>query len=286
MQGDGNMNKIVVVILCLSLVVVLVPIAITNPDISTYDPMADVNRDGIVDVNDLSRLGQAYGSTGLAYQENKTVITVFNETGPIENARVAVFSIAGYEDVGENPKNISYTDSFGIADFTLDANANYTVIVWSGADYNYADFTTNLVGEASVSILIGKGTKHLPTCWVTVSIINRTSGALVTDGMLPPPEYYILVGNVSSVESSILTSKTVWTSHSPGWVDDAFIAYHANGIAVFLKDNAHPIWEKMFSPNRVWSICLCQIGAPYLTAGVSICTLDENGNANVVMYID
>jgi len=41
------------------LVLVYTQIAVTSSDVSSYDPMADVNRDGIVDANDLYRLGQA-----------------------------------------------------------------------------------------------------------------------------------------------------------------------------------------------------------------------------------
>jgi len=44
---------------------------------------------------------------------------------------------------------VEYTNSAGIANFTLNPNSNYTAIAWSKTTYNHANFTTNSLGEAS-----------------------------------------------------------------------------------------------------------------------------------------
>lgn len=246
--------------LSVSLALMLVPIAITNPDISTYEPMADVNRDGIVDANDLSRLGQAYGSTGLVYQENKAVITVYNETSPIENARIAIFG----DISAQIPDQIGYTNLSGTASFTLNPNTFYVAVVWSGSNYNYANFTTNSLGEASLSMPLEKSTKHLPPLWVVISIVNKTSGALVSGN-----EFHSVGWKITECE---------WQGKFIGDLStEAYLGTGYNGITIGLTSLG------LTEPNSLWGF---QCGTDVTAYGFSVSALDQNGTANVVIYID
>jgi len=253
------MNKIVVFTLSLSLVLLLVPIAMTNPDISSYDPMADVNRDGIVDVNDLSRLGQAYGSAGLVYQENKTAITVFNENGPVDNARVAIVGslLATWPEVLE----IGYTNSSGITTFSLNSDTNYISIVWGGKtyEYNYANFTTNSLGEASISIALGY--PKLPFRYWVFTVINLTTGNPATNVEAVAWEN---IAGYDNVEQGIELGIYTGTVEAP------------MGIGIY---NAHESLPSLM-PIVAWT----ETGATLEKA--SGCIVDENGTANVVIYID
>jgi len=248
--------------LSLSLALMLVPIAMTNPDISTYDPMADVNRDGIVDVNDLSRLGQAYGSTQtVPAQSNQTVVYVYQlESDPseVENARVAIIDPDYYYQAVQ----VGYTNSCGLVTFTLDPISNYTAIAWSKTTYSYSNFTTNEFGEASVAIQLGY--PHLPPNWVVVTYINKTSGGLALwDNVLfasrelvyvYPGDFWELEAGVSIIVGSFLGVLIVgpWTPDHPPEAGKSY------DVVAFYEG---PLASLVYTP-------------------------DENGNANVVTYVN
>jgi hypothetical protein len=261
------MKKIGLCLVSLILVVSFARIAVTGSD-SSYDPMADVNRDGLVDVNDLQRLGHAYGSTGLAHQPGKTVISVWNETAPIENARVAIFR------GGEIPDHIGYTDSDGIANFTLSPNTDYTVIAWNNADYNHASFTTNLSGEGSLSVFLESGRKNLPSDWVVVTVMNRTTniptvvpGNWISACIFTQAEIVPEGGDIEFRSPADYAWIPVGSMSSPICRTSMVYAYYWVGI------------EKPYPPFGMY------YGNYYTILGFSASALDEDDTANVVIYI-
>jgi len=259
------MNKVIKVLACLFLVLVLLPEALTNPDISKYGPIADVNRDGIVDANDLSRLGQAYGSTGLVYEENKTVVTAFNETSPLEDVRIAIFSDGGA------PDQIGYTDSSGITDFTVSPNTDYTAIACSQANYNYENFATNSFGEASVGILLDNETKRLPHNNIIIILVNRTSGALWLGTVL------VKAHKISRVD---------YYDHPADefhFVEKMPDRWNIAGPSSGIWRIATAYIRELHDPQSVLGLTCWRSGD---IAGFSVFTPDESGSANVVIYID
>lgn len=117
-----------------------VSFAVAEDNIGPYNPIADVNRDGTVDILDLVEVGQAYGSNlTLSSEPNKTVVTVLSfdkEPPEVEKARVAIIDPDVFWDVVE----VKYSNSSGIATFELSSNKNYTAIAWSGsASHNSID---------------------------------------------------------------------------------------------------------------------------------------------------
>jgi len=158
--GRIEMNKKTIkeiVVLGLVSLFLVVSFAVAEDSIGPYEPIADVNRDAAVDILDLVEVGQAYGSTYTPItQPNKTTITVFSYTSnfsytPIADAFVWIFGHGNWET----------TNSSGVATFELGANGDYIAMAWSNdyASYNYANFTTNSLGEASVTIWLN----HLPS---------------------------------------------------------------------------------------------------------------------------
>ena len=244
----------------------VISFAIAEDSIGPYNPVADVNRDGIVDILDLVEVGEAYGSTGLSYQENKTVITVYNETSPIENARVAVFPSSNWEYWFSETEEIGYTNVSGIVNFTLNPNKNYTLIAWNKANYNYANLTTSSFGEASASILLSDSLKRFPHNWTIITLHNRTSGELYS-------EYVDLwASNITRYEFDV----GPYEIHFIGSITEEFLGWVSGGIL------AHH--STVFTPHSIWGV------VPHDEYGIpleafSIFTPDENGNANVVIHI-
>jgi hypothetical protein len=156
-------------------------LVIAEDSIGPYNPIADVNKDGVVDILDLVEVGQAYGSNyTLMHQANKTTVTVLsfenNNYSYIENALVAVFPQGG-----EGQWN--YTDSYGIVAFGLIANSSYVAIAWDStrSNYNYANFTTNSFGEALVTIWLGyypssSPIRSIPRGWFVITFLDNTTG--------------------------------------------------------------------------------------------------------------
>jgi hypothetical protein len=259
------MNKVTTIILTLFLLLLLAPNAVTNTDDSNFNPMADVNRDGIVDVSDLGRLGQAYGSTGLVHEAGKTVISVWNETAPVEDAVVHIvpFRTGRYNF----PDNIGYTDSNGTSTFMLGSDANYTAIAWFGSDYNYANITTNLAGEASALVMISGGMKCLPFDWVTFSLVNKTTGRHIDND-------YWHVGDVITESHTLAFNETSiqWYRDGLGYFD----CYLLHGLAVSQGVN-------LAYGSTNWGVKAVTFGGLYL--GNAVYNADEKGNANVVIYV-
>ena len=255
------MKRAFAILLCLVLLLVLVPRALTNPDGSTYDPMSDVNRDKTIDAYDLNRLGKAYGSTQtIPTQPGKTTIYVYQlETDPpqIENARVAVFNASNPYPYAIKVVQVSYTNSLGIASFPLNPNTDYTTIVWSRTTYNYANFTTNEAGEASVSLQMCF--PRLPPNWVVITVKNLTSNELYEDWV------------------SIILCQLLYIESTGKWEiqeDGIYILGEISGIGICAYD-----WG-IIAPSH-WVALADHYG--YLAeAGY---TADENGNANVVIYV-
>jgi len=256
------MNKTWLCLVGLILVSSYFQIAVTGSDSSSYDPMADVNRDKTIDVHDLSRLGRAYGSTQtIPTQPGKTTIYVYQlETDPpqIENARVAVFNASNPYPYTLKVVQVSYTDSSGIASFSLNPDTDYTAIVWSETTYNYADFTTNEVGEASVSLHIGF--PRLPPNWVVITVRNLTSGELYEDWV------DMILLRLLYVES---------TGDWEAW--ESYLIPATLGIGICAYD-----WGIIASNHWVAMAYSHSYGELLAEAGY---TADENGNANVVIYV-
>jgi len=232
--------------------------------IGSYNPIADVNRDGTIDILDLVEVGQAYGSNlTLPTQSNHTVVYVYQlETTPseVENARVAIIDPEhSYQAV-----QVNYTNSCGIVNFTLNPNSNYTAIAWSNTTYNYANFTTNEFGEASVAIQLGY--PHLPPNWVTITLINRTSGALWSVEVI-----------VAIVEELVynLTARVFEPK------DGCSIFTH-NFKGVLIVGPWYPT-VPVTEPGKSYSVL---VGAVVFPEATSVYTPDENGTANVVTYVE
>jgi len=127
-------------------------LVVAQDNIGSYDRAADVNGDGIVDILDLTQVGQAYGSNyTLGSEVNKTVVTVVSfvkEPPEIQDALVVI-------NPGEYA-SAAITNSSGVAVFDLLANSSYTAYAWSGGACNNVGFSTNSWGEASVLITLGE----------------------------------------------------------------------------------------------------------------------------------
>jgi hypothetical protein len=261
------MKKSMAIALSLFMVLVLVPMPTTCLDNPSYDPMADVNRDGLVDVSDLQRIGHAYGSTGLIHETGKTVIAVWNETSPIENVRLAIVGSPWANPEGIRVLQVAHTDSSGIADFDLNVNTDYVCLAWSGSRYCYANFTTDEYSEASVRMLLDADRKSLPYRWLVFTIVNKTTGDLV---------------NQSSIDVLYMWSFR-YDSASYGLVDDGyFSAALINEIGVCIGWGID--WAGYNLTGRSVVVVAATIYGIWLQPGSCFMT-DENGNANVVVYV-
>lgn len=258
-----NMKKAIVVLLSLVIVLVLVPTASTNPDNSTYDPMADVNRDGVIDIYDLARLGKAYGTTQTVPTiPNQTVVYVYQiekDPAEVENARVAIID----PDYCYQAVQVNYTNSSGLVNFTLNPNSNYMAIAWSNATYNNANFTTNEYGEASVIIQLGY--PHLPANWATITIVNRTTRELWS------------VPSLGAVVGQLVYNITE-DAAKPSWGPS--IAFN-NFKGVFVVGPWHPTLP-MTDPGKSYIVVF---GAQVWPEATTVYTPDENGTANVITYV-
>jgi hypothetical protein len=254
------MNKIILGMISLIFVLLFAQVAETSTSGPQYDLRADSNRDGVIDVLDLARLGNAYGSIhSPVYQPNKTIVQVLSlESDPaeVENARVAIIDPNSmYQAV-----QVGYTNLSGLVDFTLNTNANYTAIAWSSSTYNYANFTTNAYGEASISMRLSY--PHLPPNLVPITFVNTTSGALVETSPF-------VVARVSEL---------VWDSTRQVYVPSYAYSFGVapfKGILIF--------WPPATTPSRNYIVTLMNMYG--IVIGRAAYTPDENGNANVVVYV-
>jgi len=246
-------------------------LAVTTSN-NSYDIMADINRDGIVDANDLARLGNAYGSSLiLASEPNKTVVTVlsFDKEPPrVENSRVAIIDpeVFGFEST---TVDVDYTNSSGRVAFGLSSDKNYTAIAWSGSAYNYANFTTNSLGEASLLILLGEPSlppiHSLPPGWIVVTVQNNETGSVIFDR-----EFVIIVNQIEFDPPSFVS-----TSTGKGVFDETAPYL---GVVVIPPD-----WQ-FNEPHSDWGLVHYHATHGYIGCH-GIYSPDENGCANVIVYV-
>jgi len=228
----------------------------------------DLNRDGTVDILDLTQVGQAYGSNlTLAQETNKTVVTVlsFDKSPPeVENARVAIVDPTTIDDQNDNPIPVGFTNSSGIVVFRLGPNKNYTAVAWGETNYNYANFTTNSLGEASILIILGEPTnpiKYLPSGWVMITLLDNETGQINHE----------LLG--------IIVQEFAWnlTGHTWYWIAtrDGFTGTFG---VVLLRT-----WCLVNKPHSNMGIYVID---PYGNdRGSCVYSPDENGCANVILYV-
>ena len=267
------MKKIELSLVGLIVVLVFTQIVVTSSDVSSYDFMADVNRDGIVDVNDLAELGEAYGSSLVLPSElGKTVMTVlsFDKQPPeVENARVAIVDPNALDNQRNNPINVTCTNSSGIATFELSSNKNYTAIAWSGSAYNYANFTTNSLGEASVLVLLDEPSlppiRSLPQGWIVVTFIDNETGSLSEPGTLG-----ILI--VDYLNYSIMG----------GWATGGHAYQEKRYGAIYVIPPENPANK----PHSTYGLYVIHMIEDPDLIGYSVYSPDENGCANVIVYVN
>jgi hypothetical protein len=244
-RGKNMIKKILV--LTLIGLFLSIPIARTQNG-GTYNPSADVNHDGTVDIQDLATVGQAYGTNlTLPYQTNKTVITVLSyqngDNSPVQNAMVKVYLTFTGTSLGLS----CATNSSGIAIFDLKANTNYTALVWSSdlSSYNYANFTTNSAGEASEIIWLGNQEdspniiQTLPDGWFIALFVNRTTGNLITS-FNPGVNWIILDSYLNSTNNTwIHLGYMSCETNGGGIAADSTMNYYSGG----------PIWDDKWGPG-------------------------------------
>lgn len=260
------MKKRILPLVGLILVLVSIQIVVTSSDVSSYDLMADINRDRIVDASDLARLGKAYGSSlVLPSEPNKTVVTVLSFDGDppeVENATVVIFDPELFNEWFGDPIDIQCTNSSGIATFELGPSKNYTAIVWSGSAHNYANFTTDTLGEASPLVLLGEPSgppiHSLPQGWVVITVINNQTGSIY------------------SADTAIVFDRLKW-----------------GGDGVWSGQRI----ESALTPMGVYVTSRAQTSKPYSRIGIGIVhpdgnqigytvySPDANGCANVIVYV-
>jgi hypothetical protein len=271
------MKKIGLFLAGLVLIVSFAQMAVTISD-SSYDRMADVNRDRTVDVNDLSRLGKAYGSNLILPTEpSKTVVTVlsFDQDPPeVENAKVAVIDAEMPYPFPPEVNNVTYTDSSGIAAFDLSSNKNYTAIAWSSQAHNYANFTTNSQGEASILITLGEPSippiRSLPQGWIVVTLLDNETGSLVFGWDISPyDDFAVVICSIGlNLTNHRFSSQKVRNLYTLG--------------GVFLIPPSWSGWS-FNEPFSKWGLWLVDSVNGY-SLGSCVYSPDENGCANAVIY--
>ncbi len=243
----------------------VISLVVAQDSVGPYNRVADVNKDGLVDVLDLVEVGQAYGSNyTLASIPNKTVITVlsFARNPPeMEEALVAV-------GVSHRNRTLawSYTNSSGVAVFDLGPNASQRAYAWSGSAYNYADFSTNSQGEASVLILLGEPTvttiRRLPSGLVFYTLINGQNGSLYWSD--------------SPLFMDIWTLSAVGSGFPPLWSGDEKVAVDCHGPINY----AYSAWG--LEPNTSYGMAIIPT---YSVIGSAVFQTDADSSANVIVYV-
>jgi len=244
---------------------VAISFVVAEDSIGPYDRMADVNKDCIVDILDLVEVGQAYGSNyTLSAIPNKTVITVlsFVRNPPeIEGALVAI----GLDDY-HKPLAWSYTNTSGVAIFDLAPNTSQRVYAWSGSAYNYADFSTNSQGEASVLIVLGEPTattiRKLPSELVFYTLINGQNGSLYWSDN----ELFMDIWKLSAVGSGF----------PPSWNGVEKVAVFCHGPINYVYSS----WG--LEPNMSYGMT---IYADLSVIGSAVFQTDADNSANVIVYV-
>lgn len=170
------------------------PFVVAQESIGPYNPIADVNKDGKIDILDLVEVGQLYGSTyAPTTQPNRTSVTVLLHAAnlscvPVANALVVVyFNHSFTSSLFEGDGLWGYTNSSGMVDFELSRNTGFVAIAWNDdrSMYNYATFTTNPSGEASVTVWLNHlaspcaqpdPSRTIPEGWIVIIIFDNNTG--------------------------------------------------------------------------------------------------------------
>ena len=232
-------------------------LVVAQDDIGSYDRAADVNGDGIVDILDLTQVGQAYGSNyTLRSQENKTVITVVsfaNSPPEVESARIAVFASVHW-DWAESYTSFSYTNASGVAVFELSPNSSYKAVAWrmipgdNSTLVSYTDFETNPFGEASAIIVFDKPTvSSLPARSLLITLLNDTSG-LVCDHYI----YYNIIIDHTWFDGSSWQRTRVWDGYgTPVYVihacsENGLLRDGLGGFLIILRKEVQVLGSAVF----------------------------------------
>jgi len=250
-------------------------LVVAEDGIGPYNPIADVNKDGIVDILDLVEVGQAYGSNCTSmHQANKATVTVLsyenNDFSFAENALVAILG-------GESPWK--YTNSSGTAAFDLSANGTYVAVAWSEdkSRYNYANFTTDSLGEAAVTIWLSQyplssPIRSMPRGWIVLLFFdNNTDQPYIHDYM----DLFAQTFNVSGYLEH-------WNiTYAFGGYDPCYLGGTATGIYAAQCD---PLGPNALRPNR--NVFLQVLSPPPNNiALVGVYSTDEYGSAYKVYTI-
>jgi len=250
---------------------VFVSFAVAEDNIGPYERIADVNKDGTIDILDLVEVGQAYGSNlTISSEPNKTVVTVLSfdkEPSEVENATVAIFDPELYRVAID----VQYTNSSGIATFELGSDKNYTAIAWYDLAYNYANFTTNSLGESSMLILLGEPStppiRSLPSGWIVVTVQNNETGSIVFDYGFVILVHHIEVEPGKGFFSTSM-NKGVFVETEPYL-----------GVLVIPPD-----WQ-FNEPYSQWGLLHVHWSEGYIGC-YGVYSPDENGCANVVLHVN
>lgn len=178
---------------CLVGLFLVMSFVVAEDSIGPYNPTADVNRDGVVDILDLVEVGQLYGSTyAPTTQPNRTSVTVLLHAAnlscvPIANALVVVYFDEFRDSLYGGDGSWGYTDSSGMVNFELSGNTSFVAIAWNDdrSMYNYATFTTNPSGEASVTVWLNHlaspcaqpdPSRTIPKGWIVIIVFDNNTG--------------------------------------------------------------------------------------------------------------
>jgi len=228
-------------LVCLFLVISFV---VAEHSIGPYNPIADVNKDGVVDILDLVEVGQSYGSNYASLMEpNMTTVLVLSygnnsQVVPVANAIVSADLMNRGILGGPHWK---CANSTGIVTFDLSPNSSYYIMAWSPdyTEYNYANVTTNSQGEAFATIwlsyLVSPNNSPYPIQAspkgkAVVVIVDRNSS-------LPLSEYnswdYGLVecfANFSCVRTAVLDWSMNFSAYGGGYLiqepTDGIVFFH------------------------------------------------------------
>lgn len=253
---------------------------VAEDNIGSYNPNADVNRDGKVDILDLVEVGQAYGSNYTSLIEpNMTTVLVLSygnnsQVVPVANAIVSVLMNRG--------PHWKCANSTGIVTFDLSPNSSYYIMAWSPdyTEYNYANVTTNSQGEAFtiiwLSYLVSPNNSPYPIQAspkgkAVVVIVDRNSS-------LPLSGYnswdYGLVecfANSSCVRTAVLDWSMNFSAYS-----DYLISFPADGIVFF----------QFTRPNTDYLALLYTGLPPNYRMPICVLHTDQYGGAYAIVTID
>jgi hypothetical protein len=269
------------VALCLIGLFLAMPFVVAQDSVGPYNPIADVNKDGVVDILDLVDVGQSYGSNCTSLIEpNMTTVLVLSydnnsQVMPVANAIVSVL----LNDTNV-PPHWKSANSTGMATFDLDPNRSYFIMAWSSdyTEYNYVSVTTNSQGEAFATI------------WLSYPLSPNNSPSPIRTS----PEEKAVVVIIDRNTSLPLSSK-------PGWPCNVFYLlknvsvqqnpprpdnYSMNFIGYTISDNYGIACFPYVHPNIDYLVCLYTGIPPGYTMPICVFHTDQYGGAYTIVTID